>query len=79
MVKQYIESGQKILDGMLTNWNDRPGLRTAKDAEDLIHVLQLELAGKEGLIKVLQDDLRYYRNDWNDQMIQDQGLAQAEE
>ena len=34
----------------------------------------IELAGKNAVIDALHDDIRYYRKDRNDQMIQDQGL-----
>ena len=46
-------------------------LDAASKASEKLH--QIAMAGKEEVIKVLQDDLRYYRKDWKDQMIQDQG------
>ena len=42
--------------------------------ENEVKELKIELAGKEEVIKVLYADIKYYRKDWKDQMIQDQGL-----
>ena len=42
--------------------------------ENEVKELKIELAGKEAVIKALHEDLSYYRKDWKDQMIQDQGL-----
>lgn len=42
--------------------------------ENQVKQLKIELAGKEEVIKVLHDDICYYRKDWKDQMKQDQGL-----
>lgn len=36
---------------MLNDWNDPHGARTMSDAEKLIDALQIELAGKESVIK----------------------------
>jgi len=44
-----------------------------KRAADEIDRLRVEIAGKNEVIKVLHEDIRYYRKDWKDQMIQDQG------
>ena len=42
--------------------------------ENEVKELKIELAGKEAVIKVLHEDISYYRKDWKDKMIQDQGL-----
>ena len=62
------------LTQMLSDWHDPLGAQTMSDAEDLIHALEAELAGKEAVIATLHEDIKYYRKDWRDQMIQDQGL-----
>lgn len=62
------------LSKMLSEWNDPRGTRTVVLAAEIINELQIELAGKISIIKVLHDDLSYYRKDLKDQMIQDQGL-----
>jgi len=64
------------LDELLAEWNDPLGYRDVSSAEELIDQLQIELAGKEEIIKALSKDIQYYRKDWKDQMIQDQGLDQ---
>ena len=52
------------LKKLLDEWSKKPrnplirGHRTMDDAEDLIHELQVELAGKEAVIELLQDDTR---------------------
>lgn len=43
---------------------------------EIAHDALVELAGKEAVIKALHDDIREYRKDWKDQMIQDQGLEE---
>ena len=45
-----------------------------KTAADEIDRLRAEIAGKEAVIKVLHEDISYYRKEWKDQMIRDQGL-----
>jgi len=70
------------LKQLLEDWNEKPSNpllrdhRTMSDAEDLVNALQLELAAKEEVIKVLHNDIRWYRKDWNTSMIQDQGLRE---
>jgi len=49
-------------------WNH---LDAASKASEKLH--QIAMAGKEEVIKALHEDIRYYRKDWKDQMIQDQG------
>jgi len=61
----------ETLERLLAEWRDPLSANTFSDAEDLIHILLLELAGKEEVIKALTDDIRYYRKDWNTQMLQD--------
>ena len=68
-----IENNQPLRQ-LLIEWNDVLGARTVDDAEVLISMLKIELAGKEEVIKALTEDIKYYRKDYNDQMIQDQGL-----
>jgi len=51
----------QTLDDLLAEWNDPYGARTVSDAEDLISAFQIELAGKEELIKVLHDDVAFYK------------------
>lgn len=53
------------LTQLLAEWNDPLGARTMSDAEDLIHELQVELAGKESVVKTAQDDKRFYRDAWH--------------
>jgi len=36
--------------------------------------LKIEIAGKEAVIKAMEDDIQYYKKDWRDTLIQDQGL-----
>ncbi|MCP4101998.1 MAG: hypothetical protein GY750_11295 [Lentisphaerae bacterium] len=65
---------EQTLNELLTEWNDPLGARTMSDAEYLIDKLIIELAGKEEVIKELEKDIKYFRKDWKDQMVQDQGL-----
>lgn len=65
---------RETLDEMLAEWNDPLGDRSVSEAENLINALQIELAGKEEVIKELSKDIQYYRKDWKDQIIQDQGI-----
>lgn len=65
---------KSTLDELIAEWNDPYGCRDVSSAEDLIHMLLVEIAGKEEVIKELTKDIQYYRKDWKDQMIQDQGL-----
>ena len=51
----------KKLEQMLKDWNDPWGAQTLSDAADLIDELQIELGGKDGLIKTLREDLEYYK------------------
>ena len=39
-----------------------------------IEAFEIELAGKDAVIKELHKEIAYYRKDWKDQMIQDQGV-----
>lgn len=64
------------LNQLLADWSDPLSAHTLPEAEDLIHMLLVEIAGKEAIIKELRDDLKFYRSDYKDQMIQDQGLEQ---
>jgi len=42
--------------------------------ESEVKELKIELEGKEAVINALHEDIAYYRKDWKDQMIQDQGI-----
>ena len=65
-----------ILEQALRQWDDLYGVHELQEAEEIIHALRVEIAGKESVIKALHEDLSYYRKDWKDQMIQDQGLEE---
>ena len=60
------------LEQMLEEWDKDPN--DLDFAESLIQLLRIELAGKESVIKELHGDIEWYRKDWKDQMIQDQGI-----
>ncbi len=62
------------LDELIAGWDDALGARTMSEAEELIDMLRVEVAGKDEVIKALHKDIKYYRKDWKDQMIQDQGI-----
>jgi len=49
------------LNQMLKEWNDPYGARTVPEAEDLITELEVTLAGKEGVIQALKEDIEYYK------------------
>lgn len=66
----------ETLEQLLADWRDPLSAHTVQDAEDIIHMLLVELAGKEAVIRQLSEDIAYYRKDWKDQMIQDQELDQ---
>jgi len=61
---------------LLNKWNDPLTNNTMNDAKETIDALLIEIAGKEAVIKELENDIKYYRKDWKDQMIQDQGLKE---
>ena len=67
-----------ILEQVLRQWDDPYAAHELQEAEEIIHALRVEIAGKESVIKALHEDLNYYRKDWKDQMIQDQGLDDEE-
>lgn len=50
------------LDRLLEEWRDPLGANTMSDAEDLIHMLMVELAGKESIIESLEADIQYYKS-----------------
>ena len=76
---KFLSRGIKMtLEQMLKQWNDPHEIHDIQDAEEIIHALQVELAGKNSLIDMLHDDMSYYRKDWKDQMIQDQGLPEQD-
>ena len=49
------------LDKLLNEWNDPLGSRTMSDAEDLIHMLLVDLAGKDAVIEELTKDVQFYK------------------
>ena len=53
----------ETLERLLAEWRDPLSVNTFSDAEDLIHMLMLEVAAKEEVIKALTDDLRYYKKE----------------
>ena len=62
------------LEEAISEWQDPYLPNDMSDAEDLIHMLIVEIAGKDEVIKSLTKDIQYYRKDWKDQMIQDRGV-----
>ena len=50
------------LDRLLKEWRDPLAANTFTDAEDLIHMLLVEIAGKEEVIKSLETDIQYYKS-----------------
>jgi len=64
------------INELLNKWNDPLTNNTMNDAKETIDALLIEIAGKEAVIKELENDIQYYRKDWKDQMIQDQGLKE---
>jgi len=76
-IVDYKAKMNKKLKAQIRDWNDPLKSRTMGDADELIDALRIELAGKESVIKVLHDDIREYRKDWEDQMIQDQGIDKS--
>ena len=59
-------SNQLLLDELLKDWRDPLSAHEVKDAEDIIHMLLVELAGKDAVISSLAADIAYYktRNHW---------------
>ena len=51
-----------LTERLLDDWSDPTGSRTMSDAEDLIHMLLVEIAGKEEVIKALETDIQYYKS-----------------
>ena len=51
----------ETLEQLLRKWGDPLTTNTFSDAEDLIHMLLLELAAKEEVIKALESDIKYYK------------------
>ena len=46
-----------LTERLLNQWSDKQCARTMSDAEDLIHMLLVEIAGKEEVIKVLETNI----------------------
>ena len=53
---------KELTERLLDEWSDPLGARTMSDAEDLIHMLLVEIAGKEEVIKALETDIQYYKS-----------------
>jgi hypothetical protein len=51
------------LEVMLDMWDSHHFTNEYSDAEDLIHALRVELAGKEAVIKMLQSELKLIKKD----------------
>jgi hypothetical protein len=64
------------IDELMKGWNYPYKSRTMVNASELINLLQIELAGKDAVIKALHEDIAWYRKDKRDEMIQDQGLIE---
>lgn len=68
-------SGQSLEKKIESIIAERNGYRNmCDDLKNKIRDLTVEIAGHTAVIKELQEDIRYYRKDRRDQMIQDQGL-----
>ena len=52
----------ETLERLLAEWRDPLGANTFSDAEDLIHMLMVELAGKDAVIEQLMTDIQYYKS-----------------
>ena len=52
----------QTLERLLTEWRDHLDAHTLPEAENLIHMLMLEIAGKEEVIQVLEEDIQYYKS-----------------
>ena len=72
---QLAEITELILNHDKSNISERGTHYYAKTLAEIIkQYMAIEIAGRDEVIKQLHDDIRYYRKDWKDQMIQDQGL-----
>ena len=60
--------------GATSQLNTRLALEKLAVVLKEIESFEVELAGKDAVIKELHKDIAYYRKDWKDQMTQDQGL-----
>ena len=63
----------RIVDELLKDWKDRQYIHTHEDgqenerlAEELIHMLLVEIEGKKEVIKELKKDIQYHKtkNHW---------------
>ena len=72
---QLAEITELIINHDKANSSERGTYYHAKTLAEIIkRYIAIQIAGKDEVIKTLHDDIRYYRKDWKDQMIQDQGL-----
>ncbi len=62
--------------GATSQLNTRLAIEKLKLALKEVDKYQIELAGKEAVIRAIEEDISYYRKDWKDQMIQDQDIAE---
>jgi len=69
----------ELLGELLKDWHDELAVLDIYDAEKIIHLLEIELAGKNAVIAALHDDLGYYRKERKDEMIQDQGVSKPKD
>jgi hypothetical protein len=49
------------IEELLKGWSDPLGANTMSDAEELIDLLRIERAGKEEVIRVLREDVKFYK------------------
>ena len=66
---------RELTERLLDEWSDPLGSRTMSDAEDLIHMLLVEIAGKEEVIKALEKDIQYYKRVIKDTLKQQPYMA----
>ncbi len=62
--------------GATSQLNTRLAIEKLKLALKEVDKYQIELAGKEAVIRAIEEDISYYRKDRKDQMIQDQDIAE---
>ena len=60
-----------ILEHALRQWDDPYAVHELQEAEEIIHALRMDVAGKEAVINALHEDLSYYRKDRKDQLTVD--------
>ena len=73
IARDTIEDEMSNLTELLKEWNDPLGANTMSDAEDLIHSLQIELAGKISVIEMLEAD-KLYMKKIQDELVENRGI-----